>query len=202
MSRNDEYSWYTRKIEDSNQYCLYCGRYIGKDSGLPSNKEHLIGREFVPTGSFEEKDAFNFIFRACVEHNSETAIIERHVSSITLYQAGLSSDDIKIRELAYRKALNDYHPDKKGVKIIDSKEKLDLNYSGGNFDLSFGLIAPPQPNTSYMIHLAFMQLQGFYSLIHTPRPYNKNKLILLSSTFFKYIGDWPKTDWAILFYHI
>jgi hypothetical protein len=193
---NNELSWYKKKIDESNQYCLYCGRYIGTESVIPSNKEHLIGREFVPTGSLGQKDSFNFIFRACVEHNSEKANYERHVSNITLYNSAMHIDDIKIKELAYRKAIKDYHPDKKGVKIIDAIEKLDMNYVGENLNLSFSFIAPPQPSKYYFMNLAFMQMQGLFALIHSPRPYNKNKLVLLSSHYFKYIGGWPIEDWG------
>lgn len=76
-------SWFERSGKLSNRYCLYCGVAVGGETDAPSNKEHLIGRNFVPAGSMGA-EAFNFLFRACVPCNARKAVAERHVSSVTL----------------------------------------------------------------------------------------------------------------------
>jgi len=88
-----------------------------------SNKEHLIGREFVPLGSFLNGKEFNFIFRSCKSCNDEKGKADRHVSSITLVSSSACYNDPAALESAKRKANNDYHPRKQGVLIKDSFEK-------------------------------------------------------------------------------
>ena len=196
MNNSREYNWYRKSIRSSNQYCLYCGRFIGKGSEIPSNREHLIGREFVPSGSFKNSDSFNFIFRACVQDNNKKSIYERHISSITLLHVLGTDCDREIKDLAIRKATKDYHPRKKGVKIAESQEKIEFKYSGQNFNMTFGLISPPQAEREYVKHLSFMQMQALFSFITTPRPYDNNKLIFLAYDKFCLLGYWPKSDWG------
>jgi len=192
---NRECSWYRKSLKGSNQYCLYCGRYIGEGSGIESNKEHLIAREFVPKGTYSEHD-FNFTFRACTEHNNEKSKYERHVSSITMLDSIGPETEEEIRNMAIHKANNDYHPSKKGIKIADSQEKLDIKWGGENFSISFSFIAPPQLDEVYVKYLAFMQMQGFFALISSPQPYNGAKLMLLSGQYFQFLGAWRRSDWG------
>lgn len=75
--------WYHDADDRSNRHCLYCGRDVTKASSISWNKEHLIGRSFVPTGTMGVT-TFNFIFRACEECNARKAVAQRHLSSVTL----------------------------------------------------------------------------------------------------------------------
>ena len=54
--------WFHKNRELSNKYCLYCWADVS-DQAVASDKEHLIGREFVPTGTLGGT-AFNLIFRS------------------------------------------------------------------------------------------------------------------------------------------
>ncbi len=190
-------SWYTKSKNTSNQYCLYCGRYIGPNSNINSNREHLIGRNFVPKGTLSEKNSFNFIFRACEDDNHFKSELERHISSISLFAAATQGDSSKeVEQLALHKASKDYHPDKQGIKVIDSQEKLEFSFIGNNFKLNFTVIGPPQPNQAYIKCLAFMQMQALFSLLSTPRPYNNKNLLLLPDKYFYFLDYWPKSDWG------
>ncbi len=66
-------SWFNRNPAQSNQYCLYCGVLVGTGATVLSDKEHFIGRNFVPTGALGS-GSFNFIFRSCRECNGRKAI--------------------------------------------------------------------------------------------------------------------------------
>lgn len=112
-------SWFHKKPSESNQYCLYCSTFVGDGASIRSDKEHLIGREFVPTGSLNVGNRFNFIFRACEQCNNEKSNIERHISSISIFNRPARYESEEINSLAVRKASKDYHPNKKGVPQND-----------------------------------------------------------------------------------
>jgi 5-methylcytosine-specific restriction endonuclease McrA len=61
-------SWFNKNPAYSNQHCLYCGSPVGERATIVSDEEHLIGRNFVPTGTLRG-GGFNFIFRSCRECN-------------------------------------------------------------------------------------------------------------------------------------
>ncbi len=164
---NQPVVWFHEQPSRSNCCCLYCGAYVGPGSNRPSNKEHLIGKDFTPSGMFDGGKGFNFIFRACEECNSRKGDVERHVSSITLFTSPARSELPHIDAIASRKASNDYHPDKHGTRVRDAVEEQRI--TAGKY-LSFGLVAPPQLNRRYAEVLACRHIQGFFSLVTTTNP--------------------------------
>ncbi|WP_062060064.1 IS66 family transposase [Cellvibrio sp. OA-2007] len=146
---NQPVVWFNRSLERSNQYCLYCGNYIGVNSGVESNKEHLIAREFVPNEYFSSTD-FNFLFRCCVSCNNRKSNIERHLSTSTLFNSDARKADESINKLALKKANNDYqqlaqqvlHADETPVVVIaddNQKSYMWVYCSGGD---------SPDPNST------------------------------------------------------
>jgi hypothetical protein len=148
---NQPVVWFREQPSESNCCCPYCGAYVGNGSDRTSNKEHLIGKKFIPSGMSDDGKGFNFIFRACEECNSSKSDIERHVSSITLFRSPARSQLSHVDAIADRKASNDYHPDKQGRRVKDAIEEHQVKM-GGLF--TFVLVGPPQLNRQYAETLA------------------------------------------------
>ena len=173
---NQPVTWYRKSKAQSNQHCLYCSAFVGVGSEVGSNKEHLIGREFVPKGAFDGGQKFNFIFRACEHCNGKKADFERHVSSVTLFRSPARADDEQIDARAAHKAAHDYHPDKKGVRVQDAGGQHDVQL-GPNF--TFGLVSPPQLKGEYVKQLALHHVQGLFSLLTSADPRDPQSTRLL-----------------------
>lgn len=195
--QNQPVNWFHRQPGKSNQYCLYCGSFVGDGANIKSNKEHLIAREFVPSGTLEGGKSFNFIFRACEQCNTEKSNIERHISSVTIFNSPSRYESGEINLLAIRKASKDYHPNKQGVLVQDAFDKHKLVFDENqNFKLSFDFVSPPQANLSYIKLLAFMHIQGIFSLITTINPLEASQTNLLSSKYFFFFGAFNNADWG------
>ncbi|WAC47049.1 hypothetical protein OVA03_10030 [Asticcacaulis sp. SL142] len=165
MRALEHLDWYSRYKDKSNKVCPYCASHLFTPE-IPSDKEHLIGRRFVPTGSFERDGRFNFQFRACRDCNGVKAERERHVSSVTLYN-GLPLYDEDVRAIAINKASKDFHPDKKGKVVMDAHGEMKVSGKMGQIPMTFGLHSPPQLNSDYVRDLAFFHIQGLGSMIST-----------------------------------
>jgi hypothetical protein len=157
--------WYSRHHDKSNKGCPYCARPLFEPE-IPSDEEHLIGRKFVPKGSFGRNGRFNFQFRACRDCNSTKAERERHVSSVTLY-SGLPLYDAEVRAIAINKASKDFHPDQKGTVVKDAHGEMKLVGNMGAMSMTLGMHMPPQLNPDYVQDLAFFHIQGLGSMIST-----------------------------------
>lgn len=190
--RNQPIVWYHKDKSKSNQWCLYCGKYIGLRSSVESNKEHLIGRSFVPRGTLDE-NAFNFIFRSCKKCNGEKSNIERHISSTTLINSPGRAEDSNVNEIAINKAKKDYHHKHKGKAVINSCGQQNIQV--GNF-IKFGFVSPPQVDNEYTKLLAFRQIQGLFSLVTSKNPTSKETTRLLPSKHFLFFESYNERDWG------
>lgn len=162
-----------------------------------SDREHMIGRNFVPQGSLRS-DSFNFIFRACRDCNERKAAAERHLSTVTLFNSRARSEDREIDKLAEHKATRDYHPGKKGVRVRDATDNHEVIFKGSNFEMTFGLLSPPQPNRDDLVLLAYNHTQALFSLLTTENPRDGNKLRLLPADHFFCFGYYMHGDWGNL----
>jgi hypothetical protein len=191
---NQPTNWFHKADAKSNQNCLYCSRPL-HDGTLKSNKEHLIGRNFVPTGCLDDGKAFNFIFKACIDCNTEKAQLEGHVSSVTLFNSDARSDNT-IDALARRKAENDFHPTQKGVRVKDAQLEHKVEMSGEILKTQFNLISPPQLTKKYVQLLAFRHIQGFFSLITSHNPLTSEGIKLLPTNHWWFGDGYMKSDWG------
>lgn len=184
--------WFHNEIEKSNQWCLYCGSYIGITANFYTNKEHLIGREFVPKGLLVGT-AFNFIFRACQICNDNKSNLERHVSSITLINSPERNSNNEINNLAINKASKDFHPNHKGQLVIKSvfKQNIQLNES-----VNLGFEFPPQLNSEYAKILALRHIQGMFSLVTTKNALELKDMRLLNPEYFYFLDTFNNNDWG------
>lgn len=193
---NQPVTWFNRSLSRSNQYCLYCGRLVGEGAVLESNKEHLIGRGFVPVGEFGSGDLFNFIFRACKKCNDEKSVLERHISSVTIFNSPVRSISQFHDNLAKHKASKDYHPTKQGILIKDSRDQFNITGKLGSTNLSFGIFGPPQADPEQIQLLAFRQVQGIFSLITSRNPLSTEGTMLLDLKYFYFHGSYVYLDWG------
>jgi hypothetical protein len=159
--------WFHKDRERSNRYCLYCGRDLIVEVAR-SNKEHLIGREFVPTGTLDGT-AFNLIFRGCAKCNDRKGALEGHISTVTLFVSPARSESAVIDQLARRKAQKDHHH-KRGVLVKDAGESHGVSVDLGVGTARFGLLGPPQLNPKMAAELACRHVQGLFSLLTSTNP--------------------------------
>jgi len=196
INSNQPANWFHRSPAKSNQYCLYCGRFVGEGADIESNKEHLIARNFVPTGEFDGGCAFNFIFRACKRCNDEKAEAERHLSTVTLYNSPARKEAKEYDEIAHRKGKKDYHPGKRGTLLQDSGDSFDIVANDLGLKITFGIKSLPQASPDYVDFLAFKHIQGLCSLILTTNPLNAEDTRLLSYESFHLFGAFSHADWG------
>ena len=189
---NQPVVWFHKNKAKSNQWCIYCGNFLGEGSDRESNKEHLIAREFVPKGTMGDK-AFNLIFRACTECNSKKANVERHISSTTMINSRACAENEEIQKIAKNKAEKDFHPDNPGKSVIESIGENKINL--GNI-MQFGFISPPQVNQNYIKELSFRHIQGLFSLVTTKNPLVCEQTRLLPPNQFFFFGAYNEQDWG------
>jgi hypothetical protein len=194
FKENQPVTWFHDSYARSNQHCLYCHRpiYTGV---VASNKEHLIGRSFVPEGSFDAGRGFNFIFRACIECNSEKAEAEGHISSVSLYTSHGRIDE-NVNALANRKAAKAFHPVQQGKLVKDAFTEQSVAIDNGSLSAKFDFIGPPQLDPSHVQLLAFRHIQGFFSLITSNNPRIAEGTRLLTEEHFWFGGYYSHTDWG------
>ena len=188
--------WFHKRIEKSNKFCPYCGRYFGEDWKNISNKEHLIGRKFIPYIYSKENEDFNFIFRACAECNNLKSTLEGHVSSVSLYNCKERLEDENLDRIANNKGDKDFHPDFKGKKVNESQTKIEIKSEEKNFKMSARIIGPPQLNTDYANELAKMQLQGIFALMQNIEYKSEEDFTILLPSKIQIYRFYPETDWG------
>lgn len=187
--------WYDKDLVKSNQYCPYCGDLVGIGSEAASDKEHLIGRKFVPKGSLEA-GGFNFIFRACQKCNGRKSSAERHVSSVTLFNSPGRWSDENVNALALHKGSRDYHPDKKGVLVKDASDHHSIEFGWAGMQMKVNLVGPPQLNADAVCLLACRHIQGIFALIATDDPRIGEKSKILPPEQILHFGHYIHQDWG------
>lgn len=193
--QNMTVSWFHENPAHSNQHCLYCGVPVGEGATEPSDKEHLIARNFVPTGSLGN-GSFNFIFRACCECNGKKADFERHVSSVTLVNSPARASDEQADESARKKATGDFHPDKKGILVGQAINNHSMEFNRGGLQMKFSGTSPPQVNPYYAEQLASYHIQALFALATTEDYLVPEKMQFLPISQLRYFGHFACHDWG------
>lgn len=144
----------------TNITCPYCAAPIDKKT---RTKEHVIGRRFVPIGTFDCQ--WNLILWACGACNTRKSDLENDLAALTLnfHTAGLSSMS---DALAQGEAV------RRGGKSINRKTGKPVSESGVSvrFDGKLGSIATlsvnfaglPQIDDARAYELARLQMMGFF----------------------------------------
>jgi len=146
-----------------NRTCIYCGRDFGNDA--PRTKEHVVGLNFVPEGSFKAND-WNLIVWACARCNNKKSELEGEISAITLQPSiGTAHLDETLGLLAERKA-NKAYSRVTGKTVGESCETLSLtNTLATNASMTFGFVGPPRLVRDHVMALAGAQIQAFFYYI-------------------------------------
>lgn len=186
-------SWFHRNPALSNRHCLYCSEVVGEGSTVDSDREHLIARKMVPSGSFADPLAFNFHFRACVACNTEKARLEDHVSALTMLYSPGRAETPEVDEAARRKAANSYDARHPGQPVGALRHKSEIKI-GGIF--TFGMISGPQLDRRKAELLAFRHIQGFFALATSLNPRETEGTRLLPADHFGLHGFYPHRDWG------
>lgn len=198
MSLN-KYNWFSQNPEKSNQYCPYCGREFStfgtrNDIKKNTDKEHLIGRNFVPKESFKAHSETNFIFRVCKTCNSRKSNYERQISSVSLLNTcGARSQNEQ--EKIITKAQHDNSGFIKGKKVIDSNVTLNAESKIWGTTIITQFSGPPQVQETTIANLAFMHMQGLIGFAILS-PNNRNNSIYLSKKCFHFYQSFSKDNWG------
>lgn len=146
-----------------NVTCCYCRTSL---TDVPSNKEHVIGKNFVPKGSLQK--SWNLIAQACVSCNTRKSDLEDDMALLSLqhypFDGTDPESDAAVRG-CFEKASRTYSRHAK-KPVSKSTEETTLETAlgpGGSF--SVGMIAPPQVNDDRAFALAHMQATAFYYLL-------------------------------------
>lgn len=191
LSNKLRHSPHNRPITLQNGTCPYCGGEFS--DALPSEKEHVIGRRFVPRGALQGQ--WNLLVQSCRDCNALKADLEDDISAITMQPnaAGmLVNDDPRLRDEAERKAKKSIsRKTKKTVASGEEPVKLDAKFGGTKFAFTFN--APPQVAEERVFELAQYHVAAFFYWI-TYRDENKRGG-KLPGQFFPILAA-AKPDWG------
>jgi len=188
-------SWAHSTWAQSNKHCPYCGRLIAPPSDIASDKEHLVGRNFVPPGTLAG-DSFNFIFMACRDCNAEKSKAEWHVSGVSLFNSPARQYDPAVDESARRRAARDLHSLKKGVLLQDAGDEHQIEYGRPGMSIKFGFHSPPQLDVDAVASLASFHVQGLFALITSDDYQVPEKSRILPLERFGYFAHYTHQDWG------
>ena len=147
----------------NNITCIYCGQELNEDT---TSKEHVIGRRFVPKGTFNNH--WNLIVRACKSCNAIKSDLEDDISAITMQPNvfGHHSDESEtLFKEAERKAKNSYSQFTR-KSVSESQENFQIKSSfNKSVNFTFNIISAPQIECNRIYDLARMHIMAFFYFI-------------------------------------
>lgn len=149
-----------------NARCAYCNTEFSRSD--EPQKEHVIGRLFVPKGSHDRQ--WNLHLNSCHECNQRKSNLENDISAITMISQlpEGAEDEILLSEASRKSRTKSQRTER---PVADSAETFQFEHTFGNAKMSFCLSAPPQVDDHRMFALARYQLAGFFFMI----TYKKDK---------------------------
>lgn len=146
-----------------NVTCCYCRVPL---ADVPANKEHVIGRNFVPKGALDR--SWNLIAQACETCNTRKSDLEDDMAVLSLQHYPFDGTDLAYDAVVSRsleKASRTYSRHSRNVVSESSEEsKLEMPLGpAGSYIV--GMIAPPQVSDDRAFALAHMQATAFYYLL-------------------------------------
>ena len=154
-------SWPSNKVRRlKNLSCAYCGVTL---NDATADKEHVIGRAFVPKGKLAR--CWNLIVNSCQACNAAKADLEDDISAITMQPDGFGSfghNDATGMSEATRKSEGSYS--RRTRKLVkDSHELFKIDGKlGRGATYTVGLSAPPQIEQDRIYQLAQMHVAAFF----------------------------------------
>lgn len=144
----------------NNSTCIYCGIALGKNN---KNKEHVIGRKFVPKGSLNNN--WNLIVQSCIKCNTKKSALEDDISAITMQPStsGIYADNEDLlRDESIRKG-NKSISKLTGKPVAESYSNPELKIPfTQDLDITLSMTTPPQIILTRIYELAYMQIMAFF----------------------------------------
>jgi len=149
-----------RAIILHNTTCAYCDTAFSDD--VPFEKEHAIGRRFVPKGTLDGQ--WNLLLRSCRRCNGYKANLEDDISAIAMQPDATGrhvNSDARLHSEAARKAQNAISR-KTGKPVAAGEEPIKVggNFGPAAFTVSFSM--PPQVHEDRLFELARYQVAAFF----------------------------------------
>lgn len=177
----------------SNEVCLYCNEPFD-GANVVATKEHLVGRNFVPRGSLNGGQSFNFIFNACHACNNDKSTLEGHVSTITQLMSPAVAESAAFSERARAKSHGEIHPWTRRP-VAESFHESTIQMRGVGLGIRMGFVGPPQADRDIVYRLALRHVQGLYALVTNPDR-TVQPLTLLFPGWVYVLGYYLPSDWG------
>ena len=171
-----------------NQKCAYCGCELNNEN---TDKEHVIGRRFVPKG--ETSQQWNLLLNSCRPCNGIKSDLEDDISAITMQQHPFDRQKlsgIHVSEME-RKAKSISR--KTGKEVRESHETTQIEGAFGPAKFKFGFTALPQIEKIRGFELARYQIAGFFFFLTYDKKLQRGLRWPGSYLPFSII---PSTDWG------
>ena len=173
----------------ANITCAYCGGEAEPDN--PLTDEHVIGRKFVPKGSFAK--GWSLILRACERCNNKKSDLEDEISAITMLpDLGTAHEQPDLFSLATRKAAKARSRLTTKTVANSYEDHVVEGKLMSAIDCRFGFTAPPRLAQERVMRLARFHLQGFFYLIS----YDKYAGMGSGIGDIGWINDARRPDWG------
>lgn len=173
-----------------NKFCPDCGRRID-DVSVKRSMEHLIGRKFVPVGSFDGGRGFNFIFNSCEECNGQKSVYEGQLSAVSQFSSVAIADDPTAAARALHKAQKVIHETTR-KPIVESFMRTEIKSD----ILSLGFVGPPQPEPSMVKMLACRHVQGMFALVTNLENPASDSFVMVAPDRLWILGHYLQGDWG------
>ena len=141
-----------------NTRCAYCNsEFVRPDE---PQKEHVIGRLFVPRGALEQQ--WNLHVNSCHACNQKKSELENDISAISMLHTGADtvSPDETLAIEANRKSSTTSR--RTGRPVAQSFETFQVGGRLGPAEITFSLVGPPQVDEDRAFSLALYQIQAFH----------------------------------------
>ncbi len=180
-----------KPVRLDNRSCVYCGADFGPTKR--PTREHVVGLNFVPRGSFESND-WNLIVWACWRCNHEKSKLEGEISAITLQPGlGTARPDERLNSLVQRKAAKTLSA-ATGKTVQESAEKVSFTHRySPAVSMTFGFTAPPRLLDARVAALAGAQIGAFFYLITYDDAQRRGSLLPGGVTWFTFAQE---SDWG------
>lgn len=151
-----------KSVRLNNVTCTYCGVKL-----TPKNdsKEHVVGRKFVPKGSFDSQ--WNLIVQACKCCNGIKSDLENDISAITLELCSHFHSDLPKYVIADSKRKSNKCFSRQTKKLVKNSYKTYRTHFplARKIGLNLNHQAPPQLDEIRCFELARYHLMAFFYFI-------------------------------------
>jgi hypothetical protein len=138
-----------------NVTCCYCQVVL---ADVPSNKEHVIGKNFVPTGTLDRR--WNLIAQACVACNTRKSDLEDDMAVLSLQHYPFDGTDpaydAHVRKCLEKASRTHSRHSNRVVSKSAEESTLEMGL------MTVGLISAPQVSDDRVFALANMHATAFF----------------------------------------